>query len=66
MALIPAEERAFTAYREAGHLVAALAFRVMPRGALRERSGLMAGRAAAKRKPAIVQKSQYGGSDPGT
>lgn len=33
MALTQAEERVFTAYHEAGHLVAALAFRVMPRGA---------------------------------
>jgi hypothetical protein len=33
MTLTQAEERAFTAWHEAGHLAAALAFRVMPRGA---------------------------------
>lgn len=33
MALTQAEERVFTAYQEAGHLAAALAFRVMPRSA---------------------------------
>jgi hypothetical protein len=33
MAVTQAEERVFTAYHEAGHLAAALALRVMPRGA---------------------------------
>jgi hypothetical protein len=46
MTLTPAEERVFTAWHEAGHLVAALVFRVVPGGATippdKDRLGLVA------------------------